>query len=214
MHTEHEPTAPNHSHQIQPVNHPPKSHEGLWSIIGTILLLVAAPLIAVVFTMFIFQSYEVDGPSMQHTLEHQDRLIVYKLPRTVSRVTGKPYIPKRGEVVVFDRAELADSSHEGGKQLIKRVIGLPGDRVVVRNGQLSIYNVEHPNGYNPDEGMPYASNITTTLGDVDLVVPENELFLVGDNRLNSLDSRYFGTVPVEDVVGELVFRLWPSSQSF
>lgn len=201
-----------------PVAKPSSSNEneGIQSVIATVLLIAAAPLIAVLFTMFVFQSYEVDGPSMQNTLHNQDRLIVYKLPRTISRITKHAYIPKRGDIVVFSRKELAgDNLTSGGsKQLIKRVIGLPGERVVVNNDQLTVFNKEHPTGYSPDAGNEYAKSISITPGNVDLTVPQNELFLAGDNRTNSLDSRYFGTVPASDVVGKLVMRLWPSSKSF
>lgn len=202
-----------------PVNNTPEPghNEGLKSILATVLLIAAAPLIAVIFTMFVFQSYEVDGPSMQSTLQHQDRLIVYKLPRTISRVTKDDFMPKRYDIVVFSRQETVSdsfSSHESSKQLIKRVIGLPGERVVVNNDQLTVYNKEHPEGYSPDSGNEYAKSITVTPGNIDVVVPPNEVFLAGDNRTNSLDSRYFGTVPTSDIVGKLVMRLWPDSKTF
>lgn len=217
MHNQHPQEHPEAPQPKPSTDHKDRSHEGLLSILGTIALLVAAPLIAIVFTMFVFQSYEVDGPSMQNTLQHQDRLIVYKLPKTISRITKKPYIPKRGEIIVFERADLGSSDefgHGGGKQLIKRVIALPGERVVVKDGQMIVYNQDHPEGFNPDAGTSYANNIANTPGDVDITVPENEVFVAGDNRNNSLDSRYFGTVPSSELVGELVFRLWPSSKSF
>lgn len=190
--------------------------EGVWSIVGTILLIVAAPLIAVLLTLFVFQSYEVDGPSMQQTLQHQDRLIVNKIPKTMARITNSHYIPGRGDIIIFERKDLAtgDFAHEGSKQLIKRVIGLPGDRVVVTNNQITIYTKDRPEGYNPDEGTDYAESISITSGNVDLVVPEGEVFVAGDNRTNSLDSRFFGTVPSDEIIGKLVLRLWPNTKTF
>jgi signal peptidase I len=202
-----------------PMEEPPEenSHDGLKSVFGTILLILAAPLIAVVFTMFIFQSYEVDGPSMQNTLQNQDRLIIYKLPRTFARITKKTYIPKRYDVVVFDGKNLLNNdefSSEGDKQLIKRVIGLPGERVVVKDNKITVYNKEHPEGFNPDEFVPPTADNKTTPGEIDVVVGENEIFVMGDNRNNSLDSRYFGPVPGSEVVGKLILRLWPDTQTF
>lgn len=195
-----------------------RNREGIWSIVGTILLIVAAPLIAVLLTMFVFQSYEVDGPSMQNTLQHQDRLIVNKIPKTMARITNSHYIPNRGDVVIFERKDFAadEFGHEGSKQLIKRVIGLPGDRVVVANNQITLYTQERPEGYNPDEGTDYATTaeLAITPGTVDLVVPEGEVFVVGDNRTNSLDSRYFGAISSDEIVGKLVLRLWPNTKSF
>lgn len=187
------------------------NRDGLKSIISTLAILIAAPITALLLTTYVFQSYEVDGPSMETTLHNQDRLIVWKLPRTISRMTKKPLIPQRGEVVIFVKRGLFG---EGGdeKQLIKRVIGLPGDRVVVRDGQITIYNNENPDGFNPDANHEFSEGIAKhTNGSVDLVVPENEIFVSGDNRPNSLDSRAFGTVPVEDVVGELAYRILPAN---
>jgi signal peptidase I len=206
--------------QVTPTTTPPqeKPHEALKSVLATVLLLVAAPIIAVVFTLYVFQSYEVDGPSMQNTLHNKDRLIVYKLPRTVSRLTKHAYIPNRGDVIIFQRQDVSsgDLAHEGSRQLIKRVIGLPGERVVVSDGKIRVYNKEHPEGFDPDAGTEWAKTATieTTSGNVDLTVPENEVFVSGDNRPNSLDSRYFGPVNSNDIIGKLVLRLWPSAQVF
>ncbi len=225
MHNQHPNSHPSthQSHTPSPapspsnLPHAPKepNHEGLKSILGTIILLVAAPLIAVLFTLFVFQSYEVDGPSMQNTLHNQDRLIVYKLPRTIARVTHHSYMPKRYDIIIFEKSDLVDSSTSGGnKQLVKRVIGLPGDRVVVTNNKIKVYNKEHPEGFDPDVNIPSTANDAVTPGNVDLVVPQGQIFVSGDNRTNSLDSRYFGTVPVNDVVGKLVLRLWPNTKTF
>lgn len=191
----------------------PPQKEGLRTVISTVALLLLAPMIALFLTSFVFQSYEVDGPSMQTTLQNQDRLIVYKLPRTWSRITGHPYTPHRTDIVIFNHSEGAELEGLDNKQLIKRVIGLPGERVVVKDNVLTVYNKEHPEGFQPDRTYPYGSVITETSGDVDLVVPENEIFVAGDNRANSLDSRYFGTVPVSDVVGKLGIRIYPFNQT-
>lgn len=180
--------------------------------ISTGLILIAAPLIALLLTAFVFQSYEVDGPSMSTTLENHDRLIVLKVPRTWARITRHAYIPKRNDVVIFVKRGLFDEAEGKDKQLIKRVVGLPGDHVVVSNGTLTIYNKEHPEGFQPDKTYPYGNVITTTPGNVDLVVPPGEIFVCGDNRINSLDSRIFGTVPARDVIGKLVLRMLPFSQ--
>lgn len=191
------------------VGNPPNRFGGALS---TIALLIAAPIIAILLTTFIFQSYEVDGPSMETTLQNQDRLIVWKLPRTISRITNKPYIPHRSDIIVFIERGLFETDNVHNKQLIKRVIGLPGERVVVRDGQITIYNKSHPEGFNPDINHEFSQNIATlTTGNIDLVIPPDEVFVCGDNRTNSLDSRAFGTVPANDIVGRLSLRIFPVS---
>ena len=195
-----------------PVVAPKKQREGWKSVVSTLAILIAAPLTALLLTTYVFQSYEVDGPSMETTLQNKNRLIVWKLPRSVARLTHKPITPARGEIVIFIKRGLFGLSGEE-KQLIKRVVGLPGDRVVVRDGKITIYNDAHPDGFNPDTNNTYSSGVNTyTNGSVDLVVPKNEYFVCGDNRTNSLDSRVFGTVPANDIVGELAFRILPADK--
>ncbi len=191
-----------------------RSRDGWKNTLSTIFILIAAPLVAIALTSFVFQSYEVDGPSMESTLDNRDRLIVWKMPHTLSRITGHDYIPKHGDVIVFTKHGLADFGEHGDKQLIKRVIGLPGDRVVVRDGAITLYNKGHPDGYNPDTTGKYRLDEgQATAGNVDVTVPEGEVFVSGDNRMNSLDSRAFGTVPSKDLVGELVFRIFPFNKA-
>lgn len=190
--------------------------EGWKSIISTIAILLLAPLIAVLLTAFVFQSYQVDGPSMETTLQNNDRLVVWKLPRTWARITGHDYMPKRGDIIIFNEPNLAEFGQGTNKQLIKRVIALPGERVTVKNKVVTVYNTEHPNGFRPDATLPYGKVIPDTDGDLDLTVPAGNIFVCGDNRPDSLDSRAFGPVPLDNVVGKLVIRILPftSAQRF
>jgi len=187
---------------------------GGWkSVVSTIAILVAAPVIAIILVAFVFQSYQVDGPSMETTLQDNDRLIVLKLPSTWARITRKPYVPKRGDIVIFHQNQGLDAFAEQGKQLVKRVIALPGERVVVKDGQVIVYNKEHPEGFQPDKTLPYGKVIVTTPGNIDMTIPEGEVFVCGDNRTNSLDSRSFGPVPAKDIVGKLALRIFPLSKA-
>lgn len=192
-----------------PINHPvPKSpKEGWRSVASTVALLAAAPLIALLLINYVFQSYQVDGPSMEASLQHEDRLVVLKVGKTWARLTDSSFIPKRGEIVVFDKSGLGSSSNE--KQLIKRVIALPGERVVIRDGIVTVYNDSNPDGFNPDQRADYGTSILSTNGSVDLTVPNDHIFVCGDNRSNSLDSRDFGTVPAQNIVGTLALRIFP-----
>ncbi len=182
--------------------------EGIRGILSTIAILIIAPLIALSLTAFVFQSYEVDGPSMETTLQNHDRLIVYKLPKTIARITRKPYIPNRGDIVVFKREESFAFGGNTSRQLIKRVVALPGERVVVKNNVLTVYNQSNPNGFKPDDA-DYGKVIKTTPGDVELIVPEGQVFVCGDNRTNSLDSRAFGPIDANDLTGKLILRVYP-----
>jgi signal peptidase I len=186
--------------------------ESFRSVLSTAAVLLIAPIIAIFLTMFVFQSYQVDGESMETTLSHNDRLIVWKLPKTFSRITGNDYIPKRGDVVVFTEPTLSQFGQDPGKQLIKRVVGLPGERIVVRDKVLTVYNPEHPGGFQPDASLPYGSAIGETPIEDEWNVRTGQIFVVGDNRSNSLDSRTFGPVDVENVVGKLIVRVLPLSK--
>lgn len=182
------------------------------SVVSTILLFLLAPIIALSITAFAFQSYQVDGESMETTLQNNDRLIVDKIPRTIARITNHPYVPHRGDIIIFNQAGLFDSP-TGEKQLIKRVIGLPGDRVFIKDGFITIYNDANPGGFNPDKSGLYKIAAKNTSGDVNITLQKNEVFVCGDNRPNSEDSRAFGPVSVNNIVGKLSLRLLPISKA-
>ena len=178
----------------------------------TVVLFVAG-VVALYFFMsfFIIRSYVVEGQSMATTLQNGDRLLINKVPRTLARITGNNYIPRRGDIVIFNQSGLFAGS-TSQKQLIKRVIGLPGERVVVKNGTLSIYSKDYPSGFEPDKTGLY-SITDTTPGDVDITLNAGEIFVCGDNRNNSEDSRYFGPLSAEQIVGKLTLRFLPLNKA-
>ena len=180
------------------------------SIVSTIGLFASAFLIAILLNTFVIQSYQVDGQSMEPTLQNNDRLIVNKVSRTISRIDGHQYVPKRGDIIIFNQVGLPGVV--GQKQLIKRVIGLPGNRVVVADGRITIYDPSHPDGFNPDTSGDYRISAPTTIGNVDVTLQSNELFVCGDNRGNSEDSRYFGPIKTDTVIAKLVLRILPLNQ--
>ncbi len=207
-------------YQQPPLNAPPrqttsKRSDGFRNIMATVAVLVAAPIIALFITGFLFQSYEVFGPSMESTLQNGDRLIVVKAPRTWAKLRHKTFMPKRGQIVIFTKLDLFVEGGDGtNKQLIKRVIALPGERVNVKNGVLTVYNNEHPDGYQPDKGSVWANNIpVATPIDGDWTVQKGQVFVCGDNRVNSLDSRTFGPIDTKEIVGNAAFRFLPLNQS-
>ena len=193
-----------------------KGHQKFRSTISTIGILLLAPLIALLLTAFVFQFYQVDGPSMQNTLQNGDRLIVWKLPRTWARITGHQYVPGRGDIVIVSQSGLSNyGDTQDTKQLVKRVIGLPGDHIVIKNNAITVYNQAHPNGFNPDTTLPYGEHgaIPNTTNNLDVILSKNQLFICGDNRPNSLDSRIFGPIEANQVIGKLVARIFPVSSA-
>jgi signal peptidase I len=186
---------------------PPRS-DSFKSILSTIGLFASAFLIAILLNTFVIQSYQVDGESMEPTLQNNDRLIVDKVSRSLARIDGHQYVPHRGDIIIFNIDSIP--GFVGQKQLIKRVIGLPGEHVVVKNGHITVYNAKNPQGFNPDAAGTYTPNQPTT-NDVDLVLGPNQLFVCGDNRPNSEDSRYFGPINTNQVVAKLVLRILPVS---
>lgn len=191
--------------------HKPSRKQRAKSAVGTILVLVAAPLTALIITLFVFQSYEVEGPSMSTTLHDNDRLIVLKLGRSWAKFRGGAYLPQRGDIIVFNKSESQDTP-EPKRQLIKRVVGLPNERVVITEGHVKVFNSQYPAGFNPDNNLAHGVITGPTVGNIDMTIPEDEVFVLGDNRSNSLDSRTFGTVGHNDIVGRLWVRIFPFNQ--
>lgn len=173
---------------------------------------------------FVFRSYNVVGVSMENTLHGNDRIIVNRVPVSIAHLLGQEYVPERGQIIVFANGDASGpltcdvQSGVQDQYIIKRVIAYPGERVTVVDGVLTVYNDEHPNGFNPDESTRKSDTDgpkKTTSGEVDLVVPDGEIFVAGDNRegSHSFDSRNgLGTVPYCRIIGPALFRLYPFNQ--
>lgn len=148
---------------------------------------------------------------MERTLADNDRLIVLKTGKTWASIRGDDYIPKRGEIIVFTKSGTLDPRAGGERQLIKRVIGVPGDRVVYENNRVTVYNDKNPSGFNPDAAGEYEDTLGSSGGSnrANVLVEPGEVFVMGDNRSQSSDSREFGTIPSEAIIGHLVIRFFP-----
>ena len=164
-------------------------------------LLIAFGLAAII-RIFLFTPIVVDGESMMPTLEHGDRMIVNKIGYDIGQ-------PDRFDIIVFHAPE--------EKDYIKRIIGLPGDHIAYENDQLYI------NGEPVDEPYldEFKKGVTGSLTeDFTLeekinasTVPEGTLFVMGDNRQASKDSRIIGVVPMEEVVGSTSLVFWPFAEA-
>jgi signal peptidase I len=157
-------------------------------------LLLCLVLVFGVVKPFVVEPFYIPSPSMVPTLEIGDRVLVNKF---VYRFSD----PQRGDIIVFR------SVAEGGVDLIKRVVGLPGDKVELRHGQVFL------NGRRQNEpyvvNKPCVSGRPKTCSYGPVTVPEGHYFVMGDNRANSEDSRFIGPVPKKTIVGEAFLRLWP-----
>ena len=159
---------------------------------------------------FVFQSYFVDGTSMTPTLGNGDRLIISKVERTVSGIEHKPYVPTRGQIVVLD-SSVSEMTAARNEQIIKRIIGLPNERVHIEGGTVTIYNQQHPEGFDVNASLGLHLEPTYSDGVVDETIPPDHVFVMGDNRVNggSYDSRSFGYVSVDKIIGRLWLRILP-----
>jgi signal peptidase I len=120
----------------------------------------------------------------------------------IDELTYRLHMPARGDVMVFHYPR------DTQEYFIKRVIGLPGERVVITNGEVMIYNSANPQGMVLNESA-YLPAGTTTTTDVDVTLGAGNYFVLGDNRAASFDSRFWGPVPQADIVGRVVFRAYP-----
>jgi len=182
-------------------------------LFSTLAILATALAVAFLIIAFVFRSYQVDGPSMETSLQNGDKLIIWKVPRTIASLTKQAYIPNRGDVIVFNQQGLSQFGQNDSKQLIKRIIALPGERLVLSDGHYTVYNDKNPEGFDPDKTQAYGKNIPITSGEVDVTLGDDQIFVSGDNRPDSLDSRAFGPIQANQIVGKLVLRVFPISSA-
>lgn len=170
------------------------------SVIGVALV------VAVVIRVFLLQQFYISGPSMETTMFSDNRVLVSKLAYRLGEID-------RGDVVVFDRA-IANGNEIQHDDLIKRVIALGGETVSISKCVVFIDGVELAEPYLPkrDTEMTDPADRCSTV-DMEAIMLENdEIFLMGDNRPQSFDSRMFGPIKKDFIIGQAFVLLWPLSE--
>ena len=207
-------TKPKTSDPLEPP--PKKQRSGVLQFLTELPgLVLMAFLLAIIIKTFLFQAFYIPSPSMEPTLNVGDRVLVNKIPYYF-------HDPRRGDIIVFsdphpgvqeDRGVVGGFFHwlfEGfgfarpsNEDFIKRVIGLPGETVEGRGGFVYMNGKKLVEPYLTQPTQPFAA----------VTVPAGKLFVMGDNRGNSLDSRFgLGFVPIDKVIGKAFITLWPPSR--
>lgn len=175
--------------EITEVPPPGKRKSPLRELLETIVL---ALVVALVIRTFVVEVYRVDGSSMQNTLHTEERVLVNKF---LFRWQIRP--PQHGDIIVFQYPRQPD------RDFIKRVVAVAGDTVEMRQGKVYV------------NGKRFPEVPTVRMTDQDFpprVVPDGSVWVLGDNRNNSEDSRYFGQVPLRNIRGLAFARIWPLSR--
>ncbi len=191
------------------------SEEGYYGVGGFVLEIMKIFLLALVvivpIRVFLFQPFFVQGASMEPNFENNQYLIVneFGYKKTDVGIGEKTFFTVnpfkqlgRQHVVVFRYPK------NPSQFFIKRVIGLPGEKVEVKGGKITIYNEENPDGFVLDE-KAYLASTVKTMGELTILLKSDEYFVMGDNRMFSSDSRSWGPVPEADITGEAFIRAWP-----
>jgi len=162
----------------------------IWDILKIIFL---ALVIVVPIRYFLFQPFLVKGQSMEPTFQNSDYLII-------DEISYRFREPGRGEVVVFKYPQ------NPSQRFIKRIVGLPGETVEIKDGEVIIIKDDKAQILNESSYLPKSLK---TPGNLQITLSENEYFVLGDNRRVSADSRSWGSLPRESIIGRVFFRAWP-----
>jgi len=191
-------------------------------ILEWVYCIIIAFVLALLIKYFIGTPTVVQMESMYPTLYQEERLILSRVGKTFKQM------PERGDIITFEQPNLNNKVNQenpiakydyepdgifgkfryyvlevGKISFIKRVVGLPGEHVEIKNGKVYINSEELEEGYLPE------GTITQSSAYYDFVVPENYVFAIGDNRAHSQDCRDFGCIPLEKIEGTVVLRIWP-----
>jgi len=182
---------------------------GQESYLSLVLYTIIALALAFLIRIFLAAPYVVDGTSMLPTFQNYNYLIVQKETACLPFVSSCIYLgePQRGDVIVLDLPQ------ETSRALIKRVIGLPGDTVVISGSEpsISISNAQNPQGFVLNEPYIDPANYGGPT-DIRVTLGADQYYVLGDNRDVSADSRTWGILPRQDIVGRVLIRLYPFNE--
>ncbi len=167
----------------------------IWEIVKIVVISLA---IIIPIRYYLIQPFFVRGASMEPNFANAQYLLINEISYRFEE-------PIRGEVIVF-KYPLDTSQY-----YIKRVIGLPGETVEIKESQVIIYNSDFPQGMILEESA-YLPEKTITWGNIKLELGEEEYFVLGDNRQASSDSRQWGLLPRQDIIGRVWLRAWPLNE--
>jgi signal peptidase I len=197
-HTPH--SAPHHPGEA-PEHQPAPDHQDDWfrSLAEAIRTIVIVIVLAYLLRLFVFQPYIVEGASMAPYFATSDYLVVDKISYHLSA-------PQRGDIIVFRYPNDPSTNY------VKRIIGLPGEQVVIENGGVKIINDQNPNGFTLNESSYLDDSVKTTLPAATqstFTVTADHYFVLGDNRPASSDSREWGLLPKDNIVGRVAVKAYP-----
>lgn len=174
-------------------------------LIRTVVIVVV---LAFLIRQFVMQPYIVDGSSMYPVLHNNDYLLVDKIGYKIKD-------PQRGDIIVFKYPNNTSVYY------VKRIIGLPGEKVRIENGAVYIFNTANPSGLKLDE--PYTNGVNNTFVKAnetvdnqpitEFTVPENNYFVMGDNRTGSSDSREWGFLNNDKIIGKVFVQAFPFNRA-
>jgi len=178
------------------------TYDSIWQTLGEFVVeivkvVIISLAIIIPIRYFLIQPFYVKGASMEPSFHDHEYLII-------NEITYRFHNPGRGEIIVFRYPK------DPSQYFIKRVIGLPGEKIKIKDNKVYVYNDQYPNGIaiNEDIYLPEEEQ-TPNLGKTEFILDKDEYFVLGDNREASLDSRRFGPVPRRLIIGKAWIRGWP-----
>src|SRR5687768_13169611 len=172
----------------------------IWDLLK---IIIAAVIIIIPIRYFVFQPFIVSGSSMEPNFYNGEYLVI-------DEISYRFGDPQRGQVVV-----LHPPTSQSKDFYIKRIIGLPGEKIEIDNGKITIFNQAHPDGvvleedYLPNQNLSYPHDTSVVGGRKILTLKSDEYFVMGDNRLASSDSRDWGPLPRSEIIGKVFVRALP-----